>query len=82
MGVFIGCLKRDLQDDMLAQGQTTLARAIELARIYEQKQLRHRTSFRPTLSRPLPSTTRTSHSQSLTVPRRSPGAPVSYKLVY
>ncbi|KAM2016813.1 hypothetical protein ACFX16_047188 [Malus domestica] len=38
LGAFLGGLKDELQDDVVAQGQSSLARAIELARIYEHKQ--------------------------------------------
>lgn len=38
LGAFLGDLKDELQDDVVAQRPTSLARAIELAGIYEHKQ--------------------------------------------
>ncbi|TQD76710.1 hypothetical protein C1H46_037744 [Malus baccata] len=45
LGAFLGGLKEELQDDVVAQGPSSLTRAIELARIYETKQGR-RSSLR------------------------------------
>ncbi|KAM1576648.1 hypothetical protein ACFX10_032941 [Malus domestica] len=71
LGTFLGGLKEDLQDDVVAQRPASLARAIELARIYETKQRRrsnvrsgftqssstHSKPFLPSIAAPFMSTT-------------------------
>ncbi|KAM1805116.1 hypothetical protein ACFX12_030902 [Malus domestica] len=44
LGAFLEGLKDELQDDVVASGPSSLARAIELARIYEHKQGRRPSS--------------------------------------
>ncbi|VVA13430.1 PREDICTED: Transposon [Prunus dulcis] len=46
LGVFVGGLKEEIQDDVLALEPKNLARAMELAQIYENKQIKKRASFR------------------------------------
>ncbi|CAL2229891.1 unnamed protein product [Prunus armeniaca] len=46
LGVFVGGLKEEIQDDVLALEPKNLARAMELAQIYENKQIKRRASFR------------------------------------
>ena len=57
LGAFLGGLKEELQDDVVAQGPSSLARAIELARIYETKQ-GWRSSLRTSFSRSSPTTSK------------------------
>lgn len=78
LGVFLGGLKSDLQDDVLALGPHSLARAIELAHIYDNKQQRCRTSFRPFSPRPSPAISAASSTVAISSPKphlSSPGRP-------
>ncbi|XP_008386797.3 uncharacterized protein [Malus domestica] len=52
LGVFLDGLKMDLKDDVLALGPRSLARTIDLTRIYDNKQQQRRTSFSSYSSRP------------------------------
>lgn len=47
LGSFIGKLKLEIPDDILAQAPCFLAPTVELSRIYENKHQRRRRSFRP-----------------------------------
>lgn len=46
LGVFVGGLKEDIKDDVLALEPKNLARAMELAQIYENKHIEKRVSVR------------------------------------
>lgn len=89
LGVFLGGLKDELQDDVVAQGPTSLAWAIELARIYEHKQGRRLVacfSFsRASSYSPQPPSSLPTNPSSITTPLRptptTPNLPPS-KLVF
>lgn len=52
LAFFVGSLKEDIQDGILALEPKRLARAMELSQIFENKQLRRRSSFRGNTPKP------------------------------